>query len=131
MDYGINKIESPYILILDSDVSLDNKEILKIFNDNYKENFISMGHAVYVDERGFNIKNNKITTKIKYIHPSIMLLNKQAYLKSKYKFKKHGAPCISFMKNVNPENLIGLQEIKKNFNYKTRGTINFFGIGLK
>jgi hypothetical protein len=126
MDYGLNKIQKKYVLILDSDVKIPKKGLLELFSKNVTENFYCMGNIQIVDDRGMNIKKNGI----KYVHPSVMILDKEFYIKFNTPFIKHGAPCLNFMRKINPEFLIDVTDIYSYVDKGSRGTINIFGINL-
>jgi GT2 family glycosyltransferase len=126
MDYGINNIKSDYILILDSDISL-KKNIIDVFNIYNEKEFSCMGLSIRVNKEGINIKNKN---GIKYIHPSIILLNRLEYKNNSEKFIKHGAPCIKFMKNSDEEKLIDISNIRDNVFYSGQGTIKFYGLNM-
>ena len=109
MDYGISRINTPYTLILDSD-SLLTSDILNIYNTTLPEDFYAAGHACYVDTTGHingdsNGKNNGNVSKfnIKYIHPACLLIDNNRY-KNYRPFRKHGAPCLDNMIDVNNRN---------------------------
>lgn len=126
MDYGINQIKTDYILILDSDICILHN-LLEIFKNNYKSNFNCMGLLMYVDKTGH--KTNK-KNGIKYIHPSVMLIDRDKYLNNEKKFKKHGAPCIDYMVNVNDNELVDIKNIRDYVEYRGRGTVSLYGINL-
>jgi len=127
MDYGINNIKSDYILILDSDVKFKKPNFLKDCSKKYIEGFNCIGLSITVDKTGHNTNGKGI----KYIHPSIMILNRKEYHKIEANFIRHGAPCIEYMNKVKKEKLINFNNIKEYFDYSYRGTIKYYGLSLK
>ena len=79
MDYGINRINTPYTLILDSDTQLSSN-ILNTYNTIIPVEFYAAGHVCYVDMTGHvngdsNGRNNGNASEfsIKYTHPMCLL----------------------------------------------------------
>ena len=106
MNYGINRINTRYTLILDSDCILTSN-ILDSLNTTLPEDFYAAGHVCYVDTTGHvngdtNGKNNGKAEmfNIKYTHPACLFIDNSRY--NNYRpFKKHGAPCLQNMIDVN------------------------------
>ena len=126
MDYGLKKIQKKYVLILDSDVEVCNKGLLNIFSKNITKEFYTMGRIVTVDDGG----NNTHINGYEYVHPSTMMLDREFYMGFDIPFIKHGAPCLNFMKKINPKFLIDIKNIDDYVKYVGRGTRKFFGMNL-
>ena len=115
------------VLIFDSDIIFYKKDIIldmkKKINDN---KYLCQGVMVWVDENGINVEGK---LGIPYIHPLCMLLNIEEYLNYK-PFKKHGAPCIDTMKDIQDKNKEILLKEFPVFDYLKhigRGTVNKTG----
>lgn len=138
MHYGVCKIDTPYTLIVDSDVIV-LKDLLSFYNQHIRSEFYACGISVHVNSGGFNVEPVE-TGSIKYIHPQCMLLDNKMY--NQYKpFVKHGAPCINTMKDIKEHNhehlLIGVdfncRDAVNNptlWEHEGRATINKWGLNI-
>ena len=130
MDFGLNKAETKYALIIDSDLTFINDGYLEVVSsviDN-NEKFYGFGRIVNSNKQGFNVTHEDV----KYLHPNLMFLTVEEYKKHK-KFIKHGAPCIDTMNNLPkiPNYLIDItNKVKGIVNYGMRGTVKIFGYNL-
>jgi hypothetical protein len=118
-------IRSKYVLIIDSDCWLEKNSLEYIISYLSTKNFTAAGLKIDVNSAGINVNKG-----YKYIHPSMMVINKYKYNKSLYNFELHGAPCLKFMLNTPDEELIKIDNIKKYISTIKRGTRNHFGMGL-
>jgi len=147
MDLGITTSKYEWSLIIDSDNYIQQPIIGKIYNGAIEKNKMILGWVEYVNNNGVGVgRYYSDKYKIKYYHPSLMLLKNSYYieLKSKgVKFIHHGAPCIKVMEylyNNKLTDVIGLDikehlnidysDIGKYTNLDSRGTRNRFGIQL-
>lgn len=128
MDYGVRKSNKKFSLILDSDVCIKKYGILNAFEGYFNENMFCMGHVVYVDNLGYNVDTLK---GIKYVHPSVMLLDNEKYKNINNNFIKHGAPCIHVMEEVTDDKKIFVKEIRDLLHFKVRGTLDIYGLNIK
>lgn len=138
MDYGINRINTPYTLILDSDNCLTSN-ILSLFNNTLPEDFYAAGHVCYVDSTGHvngdsNGRNNGNADmfNIKYAHPACLFIDNNRY-KNYRPFRKHGAPCLDNMidvNNKNEENLLIHVENNELWKHDGRGTIKRWKLNI-
>ncbi|GHT40981.1 hypothetical protein AGMMS49965_10070 [Bacteroidia bacterium] len=103
MDYAIKSSKYDFLLILDSDVTMQ-KPIIEAMLERYagyvvgrKRMVNTLGHQSW--EMPWLAKLFPNSYKYSYIHPLCMLINRQAYGLFK-PFIKHGSPCIDAMIDV-------------------------------
>ena len=132
MDYGLRKIQKKYVLILDSDVRISKKGLLELFSKQINtENFICIGDMGIVNTSG---RDSKVG--IEYVHPRAMILKISEYLTINESFRKHGAPCLNFMKKVKSEKLtnklihLSNNVLNEYLIINGRGTVKIFGYNL-
>lgn len=135
MDHAIKSSIHPYLLILDSDVSLIKPlldEMFSLLGTGY-----SVGKKIMVRGDGFELWQTPGSDKsffvYEYIHPYCMLISKEEYLKYK-PFIKHGAPCISAMMDIYNKgvkgNLFHFNIVEYVDLTIRRGTRNRWGMGF-
>ncbi len=137
MHYGITTSFYDFLLIMDSDVYI-KKEIINDMYNHYKG--YAVGKELMVDKKGLEKDQHKkywwkSFNKIKYpyIHPSCILINKNAYLQFK-QFKKHGAPCIDAMIDIfnkNKTDILSSFNLEGYIELEEKGTRKRWGINLK
>ena len=101
LNYGICSSNHPYILCVDSDVEFKKPIVTKML-ELVEENY-GVGELLELNESIILDLGHDIKTKIKYLHPRCMLINKEMYFKF-YPFIKHGAPNILSMADIQLQN---------------------------
>lgn len=135
MHAAITSSSYPFLLILDSDVTIKSALIEKMMSvyQGY-----AVGKLLTVNKNGKELWQKKwwhlkTNYPIKYVHPYCMLINKNAYLEFK-PFVKHGAPCIEAMKDIfekgKTERLVSFH-IEEYVDLVIQGTRSRWGINLK
>jgi GT2 family glycosyltransferase len=90
LDYAIRHTESEFILLMDSDIRMD-QPCLEDMIAKLPMNALGIGQVYTVNKRGF-----VDTTGCDYVHPFFALLRRANYDKCK-PVKNHGAPLIDTM----------------------------------
>lgn len=136
MDYAIRKSKYNFLLIIDSDVTL-NKDIITPMLEKFSG--YAVGRKRMVNALGMQNWEIKWIGKLlpksfkyTYVHPFCMLINKQSYLQFK-PFIKHGSPCIDAMIDINKKrqtNLLAEINVEDFINEKFQGTTKIWGMNI-
>jgi glycosyltransferase involved in cell wall biosynthesis len=140
MAYGFQMIKSDKILLLDSDVRILKGGFLEDLLSKLRKDSYGIGDVSIVNRDGFNVVDG-----IRYLHPSVALINREIALKYPLPVK-HGAPMIRAMEAIKldilqHEKWVGddlvhsyykdESELKRNYIvHEWRGTVNKSGWNL-
>jgi hypothetical protein len=97
--YGIKYIQTNKILLIDSDVIINNYGFIEDLNNKLPPNAYGIGDIQDINESGFNV-----TSGIKYLHPAFALCNREIILQYPLPIF-HGAPMINAMKIIHNKKL--------------------------
>jgi glycosyltransferase involved in cell wall biosynthesis len=130
MDQGVKLSTTRYVFTLDSDCEILRggflEEMLALFAD---PNLYAVGRLVHMDRYGFEAQAGR-GRRIRYVHPSAMLLDREKYLTLK-SFVHHGSPCIKNMKDAAQVGYklrdFPLSDFVRHYG---RGTCSRYGYGL-
>lgn len=141
MAYGFQTIKTEQILLLDSDVRILKNGFIEDLQSKLRPENYGIGDVSSVDRDGINVLNG-----IKYLHPSVALINREIALKYPLPIR-HGAPMIRAMEAINGQDILQHEkwlaadlvhsyykdESELNRNYivhEWRGTVNKTGWNL-
>lgn len=94
MHMGINKANTPYLLIFDSDIEMLKSPVNAMF-DMMKPDTYGVGYTEKAGLDGYEYgaqKEHKAEESMKMLHPYFQLINKYNYNKY-HPYVHHGAPC--------------------------------------
>lgn len=94
MAFGINYIQSPQIILLDSDLVVKRRGFLEDLKAKLRPDAYGIGDIQIINEFGMNVLEG-----IKYLHPACALINRNIVMR--YSLPSlHGAPLIKAMKEI-------------------------------
>jgi glycosyltransferase involved in cell wall biosynthesis len=124
MDFGIRKAQTDYVLLMDSDVTIDDGSCIPDLIAHLKrdEKLFGVGQIVTVNEDGTNVPADD-PDAILYLHPHFAIINREVYFKLPG-FVHHGAPCIRTMQHLHTFKKYGLAHfnVSNYVTHKGRGT---------
>lgn len=127
IDYGIHKIATPYILLVDTDSKIIKGGLIEAMYCELTADFYGIGTIEYVNRDGWNVDRE---IGIPYLHPRCSLLSKKAYLDYK-PAHKHGAPMINAMTDLYDQGqsakLKYFDKMDDYYVHTGRGTVNLTG----
>jgi hypothetical protein len=103
MHFAIEKIETPYVLIFDSDIKV-KKPVLHLMFEKMNSEVYGVGCFENLQKCGYFRREDVGGISIPYLHPWFTLLNREMYYKFP-KFCHHGSPCINTMNEIYNQNL--------------------------
>lgn len=115
LNLGINAAETDFVLLVDSDVTIDKPGIIEEMM-KMPEFCYGCGQVVFVNDQGGNVPEKG---GIRYLHPHFALINKKAY-KNFMPFINHGAPLLVTMKQK--PYVMNFPWLSKYITHKGRGT---------
>lgn len=117
LNHGIDKVQTPYFLALDSDCYLTGK-VIEPMLELLTVNVYGVGQVVKVNEKGENSEKG-----IDYLHPHCALVSLEYYRRFT-RFVHHGAPLISTMLSLSKQNLVKVRNfpVEEYANHAGRGT---------
>ena len=147
LDLGITTSVKDWVILMDSDKVILQPFFNKMFQCAIENNKMIVGDSCHVNNGGIAIdKDYSVAHPIKYYHASMLLFNKDYYIKLKQLgagFNHHGAMSINMMKYLHDTGLSQIvgadiwdyMEIEKSDTIKYvggggRGTVNRFGYNL-
>lgn len=86
LDIGIRKLETDYVITMDSDAYIKDPDIIKRMKSKMNDDVYGVGYVI--DRLG-----------IDYLHPYFALISRKAYLRYS-PYINHGAPCLDAMKSI-------------------------------
>jgi len=92
MNMGIRACETEYVLLVDSDVTIDKPGVIEAMLEMPPYAY-GCGQVVNVNEHGSNVEHESI----RYLHPHFALINRRAW-EIHPPFINHGAPLLKTMK---------------------------------
>lgn len=106
MNYGIDRVKNPFVLIFDSDIEMVLSPVQDMLN-MMKDDTFGVGYIEMVAPDGHDygvFPRHKAVRPLKYMHPYFQLIQLKEY--KKYKpFIHHGAPCITTMLDIHRRGL--------------------------
>ena len=141
MDYGIRRISTEYIIIVDPDVLILKGGIIEYIGNNISDKAVYIGIPQMVDRNGTKNSRNSRNV-ITYIHPSLMIVKRLIYgylldgVTKIRPFVKHGAPCIKTMTDIYEAGegnsmLQYLPLINDYFYHEGRGVVKYTGYNMQ
>ena len=130
MDYAINRINTEWAYIFDSDTEMFKSGILETFKviAGYRK-ILAAGNKQMVSIAGRSAGRTKAKADIQYIHPAVCFINRQLYL-TYPPFRYHGAPCIDTYTKVHEQvlsdELLSDFPVESFVKHEWRGTRSFF-----
>lgn len=126
LDFGIRKIDTKYILLMDTDSVIIKAGLIERMHDSLDGGY-GIGKIEYVDRNGWNVPEGN---GIPYLHPRCALIDKDQYLKYKPALK-HGAPMINAMTDIfdkgDQMELRDFPNLDEYYVHLGRGTVNITG----
>ncbi len=97
MDLALRLLQTPYVLMFDSDCLVERGGFLEAMLDLAQETpqGYAVGKKIFMNDRGFDVAESPGAHP--YIRPICMLVNRERYLKFP-PFERHGAPCLANMR---------------------------------
>jgi GT2 family glycosyltransferase len=123
LNIGIEKLNTEYIVCMDSDAYVLDSGVLKDMREALEEdNVYGCGLVVTTDNKGFNRDYG-----IDYLHPYFCMMKRTTFDKH-HPFINHGAPFIRTMNEINGKmKVVNIPNIDKRVFHEHRRTVQVAG----
>ena len=123
LHFGIQHIDTPYFVTMDSDAYLKDTSIFRIMYDAFDKNTYGVGYVTKIDKHGHDDWNPASKPPyFQYLHPYFAMIHTQKYFECE-PFVHHGAPGIYAMQSIiGKYNLKNLTNLSTYVHHDGRGT---------
>jgi glycosyltransferase involved in cell wall biosynthesis len=124
LHFGIQYIDTPYFVTMDSDAYIKDRKIFDIMLRSFDPNTYGVGYVTKVDKNGLDDWHQSSNSPyFPYLHPFFSMIHTEKYHKCK-PFVHHGAPAIRAMQSLKNYTLTNLGLMQKYVKHDGRGTRN-------